>query len=186
MYQSHPSRSHPSRSGVGWLARWVSATLGALALLVAFNTQASAGGWAVGSIDEMPVAIASETTDVGFTILQHGVTPVDLPDAGIEIVGRDGAVEFFPGRSDGVPGHHRATVTLPTTADQYSWNIRMGGFGVQDLGVIDVQPSTSSDASRASTWSMTRWALVGLTLVLGSVAVGDLASTVRRARMTPS
>ena len=73
--------------------------------LFGFGRAASAGGWAVGSLDAVPAATAGQTSAVGFTVLQHGVTPADLSeDVGIEIVNADGTALFFPATNDGVPG----------------------------------------------------------------------------------
>jgi hypothetical protein len=143
---------------------------------------ASAGGWAVGSLDAVPVAAAGETELVGFTILQHGVAPADLADdVGIEIVDVDGTADFFPATSDGVPGHFVAAVTFPESSGSYSWAIRMGWFGPQALGTIDVSEPTAGGGG-GSPWSAVRWAIAALAVVLATVSVADMATTRRRAR----
>ena len=89
-----------SRSTLRQRARHATAALTALVILAGFGSPASAGGWAIGSIDAVPNAQAGHTVEVGFTILQHGVTPVDVADdVGLEIVLADGAVESSPPRT---------------------------------------------------------------------------------------
>ena len=65
---------------------------GLLALVVAVSaSSASAGGWAVASLDALPNASAGQSVDVGFTVLQHGQTPAVLDsDVGIELVSPTG------------------------------------------------------------------------------------------------
>ena len=146
----------------------------------------TAGGWAVGSLDAIPEATAGETGEVGFTILQHGVTPADLADdVGIEIVHTDGTLDYFAAERDESIGHYTASVTFPTATGEYEWNIRMGWFGPQELGTVNV---TSGNDPRTTTtvWPTVRWAMVTLTAVLAAVAVSNLAASRRRARVLPS
>ena len=94
---------------------------GLIALVVgASASPASAGGWAVTTLDEIPAATAGESVDVGFTILQHGQTPAVLESGvGIELVLADGTSELFPAVADGVPptvaGGRVATCGRPPT-----------------------------------------------------------------------
>ena len=177
-----------SRHIVHRSARHVAAVLVALVVLLGFGAPSSAGGWAVGSLDAVPEATAGQTVEVGFTILQHGVTPADLAeDVGIEIVRSDGSVDFFAGASDGVLGHYVAKVRFPATDGEYTWGVRMGWFGTQDLGTIEVLPSDRSPAgSGPSAWSAARWVMVIATVALATIAVTDLVATRRRIRPIPS
>jgi hypothetical protein len=166
---------------------------GLLALVVAASaSSASAGGWALASLDEIPAATAGDSVDVGFTILQHGQTPAVLESGvGIELVLADGTTEFFPAAADGVPGHYVATVTFPAEAGTYQWIAHMDWFGMYELGSIDVGPSTSSatgsgTAGGSSIWSDLRWLTLAASIVLGGVAIGDLAITRRRRRTAPA
>ena len=50
----------------------------ALLLSVIFAIPAFAGGWAVITLDELPTnVVAGEPLTIGFTVLQHGKTPMD-------------------------------------------------------------------------------------------------------------
>ena len=131
------------------LVRLVLASL--LAIVVAASASpASAGGWAVTSLDELPAATAGESVDVGFTILQHGQTPAVLDSGvGLELVLADGTTQFFEAVADGVPGHYVATVTFPVDAGSYQWRAHMDWFGTYELGSINVAAATSSSAAVA-------------------------------------
>ena len=93
-----PTRLRASaRAGARIVGRALIGLLVAAGLVLGFGSAASAGGWAVTTLDEVPVPTSGEAVTVGFTILQHGVTPADLDEGvGIEITGADGTVEVFP------------------------------------------------------------------------------------------
>ena len=177
-----------SRHAAHRSARHLAATLVALVVLLGFAAPSSAGGWAVGSLDAVPEPKAGQTVEVGFTILQHGVTPADLSEGvGIEIVRSDGSVDFFAGTSDGAVGHYVAEVRFPATDGEYTWGVRMGWFGTQDLGTIEVLPSDRGAAgSGPSAWSAARWVMVVATVSLATIAMADLVATRRRTRPIPS
>ncbi len=170
-----------SRTSLRQRARLATAVLAALVILAGSGSSASAGGWAIGSIDAVPDARAGHTVDVGFTILQHGLTPVDLADdVGVEIVLAEGTVEFFPATNAGATGRHVSEVTFPSTPGEYSWNLRMGWFGTQELGTLDVGPTSHGDDSNTWTWAMTRWVTLGLAAALAAVAAWDMTRTRRK------
>jgi hypothetical protein len=156
----------------------------AVTLLVAgLGADASAGGWAVASLDAAPDVAAGEPTEVGFTILQHGESPVNLTgDVGIEIVLPDGTTEFFPAVNDAL-GHYVATVTIPDEGS-YAWNVHMDWFGVQHIGRIDVAASDVGGSS-GSGLQRARWGMLAGAVALGLVAVVDFtAGRRRRLRVT--
>jgi hypothetical protein len=155
--------------------------LAALVIVAGFGSSASAGGWALGSLDAVPNARAGHTVDVGFTILQHGVTPVDLAeDVGVEIVLGDGVVEFFPAGNAGATGRYISEVTFPSTPGEYAWNLRMGWFGSHELGTVDVDAASQGDRSKTWPWAMTRWVTFGLAAALAAVAAWDMIRTRRK------
>ncbi len=140
------------------------------------------------SIDSVPTPRAGATEVVGFTILQHGVTPVDLladpgSEVGIELVDADGSVSFFPAVSDGGVGHYLATVVFDDAGD-HEWSIRMGWFGSQALGTVTV---TDAEAlSDGSSWPAVRVALAVLAATLAAGALVDLVASRRRTRVSLS
>ena len=81
-------------------------------LLVVVAPAAWAGGWAVSTLDPMSAPVAGVPTDIGFTIRQHGVTPVDLDDVAIVVTAPSGETTVFPAKGDGVEGHYVASVTF--------------------------------------------------------------------------
>lgn len=159
------------------LVRIVAAAALTLGVLGGPSGSASAGGWAVATLDATPVAEPGASTEVSFSILQHGVRPVDIESGvGIDIVQDDGTTAFFPAAGDGVLGHYVATVTFPDTAGTYRWSVRMGTFGPYDLGPLDVR----EPASGGSAWPTARWLALGATMALAGVAIVDLAVARRR------
>ena len=167
------------------LVRLIVAAL--LALVVgAAASPASAGGWAVTSLDELPAPTAGESVDVGFTILQHGQTPAVLESGvGLELVLADGTTQFFVAVADGVPGHYVATVTFPVDAGSYLWRAHMDWFGTYELGSIDVAAATSSAADSGgggSVWPDLRWVTLAASLVLGAIAIADVVVSRHRRR----
>jgi uncharacterized protein (DUF58 family) len=162
---------------------------GLLALLVAASaTTASAGGWAVTSLDSIPEVTAGESADVGFTILQHGETPAVLEsNVGIELVLADGTIQFFEAVSDGEPGHYVATVSFPT-AGSYEWHARMDWFGTYELGAIEVAaPQSAADSSAGgSVWPDLRWATLVGSIALAGVAISDFVIARSRRRTAPA
>ncbi len=158
----------------------------AFTVLISISAPAAAGGWAVGSLDAIPSPAAGESIEVGFTILQHGVTPADLADdVGIEIIGTDGTLDYFAAAQDETIGHYTASVTFPTTAGDYEWNIRMGWFGPQELGSLSVT-SGNDPATMTTAWPTVRWMMVAFTVVLAAVAVSSLATSRRKSQVVPS
>lgn len=179
--------TQPTRSRLH-LLRALSAGALALTLAVAPAGDASAGGWAIGSLDEAPSGEAGVTEDVGFTILQHGQTPVDIPeDVGIDIVGRDGFHEFFAAAGDGTVGHYIAAVTFPE-AGTYTWSIRMGVFEAQQLGTLELSTPAATavapPAPESTAWTTIRWVLLAATVALLIVALVDLVVSRRRRQGT--
>lgn len=157
----------------------------------------SAGGWAVSTLDPLPEMKPGSTVEIGFTVRQHGVTPVDLGDLptgladmpiGIAFTASDGERQIFAAESRGPVGHHVATVTVPE-AGSYEWEVLQGPFAAQPLGSIDIGASgTTAAADVASSGDhgveplmVLRWSSLGLAIALGAVAAID---TVGRRRAT--
>jgi hypothetical protein len=156
-----------------------------LAIPFAVGSTASAGGWAVSTLDEVPAPAPGETVTVGFTIRQHGVTPVNIDDVAVEVMGPSGAIEVFVARQEGAVGHYVADVVFGEQG-VHNWAIRQGWFANQELGTID----TSADASTAggggggtsSTTQFLRYGMPTLALALGGYAAIDAFSSRRRRR----
>ncbi|MGH9227113.1 MAG: hypothetical protein ACRD07_00015 [Acidimicrobiales bacterium] len=168
----------------------------ALVGVVVSASAASAGGWAMSSLDPMSVPVAGEETEVGFTIRQHGVTPVNPDEQGSEPVAvvvrsASGDEAVFPAHQQGPTGHHVADVTFGE-AGRAHWEIRQGWFGSQDLGAIEVAEAGSgvgvagaADTNQAIAdfrWPLAaRVAAMVVAVAAAGVAVADARRSRRRA-----
>ncbi|MGH2379588.1 MAG: hypothetical protein ACRDGT_14115, partial [Candidatus Limnocylindria bacterium] len=122
--------------------RRVLATLTALALSLALGAPAIAGGWAATTLDEVPPDVrAGDTYQIGYTIRQHGVTPVNVDKTEIRLTSPDGAKTLsYAGVREGATGHYVAKVTFPYEG-AWSWSVTQGRFGAQPLGTVKVLPA---------------------------------------------
>lgn len=164
------------------------------ALVVLASAPASAGGWAVSTLDQAPTQlVAGQDTAVGFTIRQHGQTPVN-PDSGtigIRMVEQgSGRLVEFPATQQGPTGHFVATVRVPA-AGTWSWQVLQGWFAPQDLGTIGVV--TTAGAAAASPPATaggggTEWWRTGAFGLAGLVALAFVADLVigRRTSRRPA
>ena len=120
--------------------------------LAALATPALAGGWAVTTFDDMPGQIVSgKEYALGYTIRQHGATPINVDKTEIVAVAVSGRTLSFPGKSDGAVGHYVATVFFPA-GGTYTWQVTQGDFAAQDLGKLSViaAAGTASDDKKAA------------------------------------
>lgn len=176
------------------------ALLGSGAALMVAASPASAGGWAMSSLDELPAPIVGEHLEVGLTIRQHGVRPVNIEDVAIEVTNPSGAVERFSAAQQGATGHYVSSIVF-REAGSASWLIRQGGFGDQPLGPIEVAPSAAAAAASdgattngsvrgTATSAGYRWPAalrIGLPILaigLGTLALVDVTRSTRRRRPT--
>ncbi len=187
--QHHTALTHrpPRRTPRRTLAA-LAGLVATLAVVLGVGTPAAGGGWALGSLDVLPDARAGQTEQVGFMILQHGITPRHFDDAvsgdvGIEIVAANGEIEFFEAVPATKVGHYVADVTFPAAGD-YTWSIRMGWFPPQDLGALTVTAESGSSFSGGESWNTVRWGLLGVVGLLAAIAVVDPLA--RRRRTAPA
>jgi hypothetical protein len=118
----------------------------AFALSLLGAAPALAGGWAQTTLDELPGEfIAGETYQIGYTIKQHGQTPVNVEDLGgtteIRITSAEsGKTIAYQGVREGPTGHYIAKVTFPAEG-KWTWDVTQGPFDAQHLGSISVKPA---------------------------------------------
>jgi len=95
----------------------------ALLLSLVIAIPAFAGGWAVITLDELPGdVVAGEPLIVGFTVLQHGRTP--MSDLAPSIIANSKEEKFVVlAEPEGKPGHYTAVLTFPKEGD-WSWSIQ--------------------------------------------------------------
>ena len=150
--------------------RW--ATLVSVVAGVAIATlgaaSSAAGGWAVTTVDPFDPPAAGEEVDIGFTILQHGRTPVDVDGVVIFVEDERGNSTQFAAVPEGTVGRYRATIEFPDSGT-YHWSVVQGWFGSQDLGTLDIESGGSASASS------TAWRAAPLAVVAGAGIAGTLA-----------
>jgi hypothetical protein len=96
-------------------------------LLVLIPAGVHAGGWSVVTLDKTPAEVKAGTAfTIGFTVLQHGETPVDGLTPKITFTSATGDHKTFTARGDGARGHYVADLTLPT-AGAWAWEIEAFG-----------------------------------------------------------
>ena len=160
------------------MVRYRVALVGMLAVL-AIPLAASAGGWAIASFDEVPGSFeAGVTYDLEYTILQHGVSPVDVGNSQVRIFAGDGAVTVFDATPAGETGRYSVSITFPDSGT-WQWEVTLGDFASHPMGTVEVTPAMNATGTSGS-WL--RWLLpLALVLVIGLVAVqvAELAKTRR-------
>lgn len=128
-------------------------------LLVGTTGIAHAGGWAVVTLDPLAASpVEGQPLSVGFTVLQHGVTPYTTANASITVTDAAGRTERFVAKPEGAPGHHVAQVTFAGSG-VHRWEVQPDWFAPQPLGEINVARATvaapSSDATASATATTT-------------------------------
>lgn len=116
------------------------------ALVLALATPAVGGGWAVTTLDNVPDPFdAGHTYAIGYTIRQHGVTPISVDRTEIQATHSESGKRLaFPGVADGPVGHYLAQVTVPA-AGSWTWEVTQGPFAPQPLGTLSVgMPATAA------------------------------------------
>ena len=96
----------------------------ALLLSVVLAIPAFAGGWAVITLDEIPTGVvAGEPLTIGFTVLQHGKTPMEGLDPTITATSSNSESFMVHAKPEGETGHYAATLTFPAEGN-WTWSIR--------------------------------------------------------------
>jgi hypothetical protein len=163
----------------------------ALALLLAFvaAVPAFAGGWAVITLDALPTGVvAGEPFTVGFTVLQHGKTPMAGLDPVITARAGGEKVTAFA-RPEGRTGHYSATLTLPMEG---SWEWSIQAFTMdQEMPALSVaapavaaasHPAANAEPEPVAAGSVTPlWIVRGAALGIG--LVGLVFAVRRRSRL---
>jgi mono/diheme cytochrome c family protein len=99
------------------------------------------GGWAVVTLDELPANVqANEPFMIGFTVRQHGRTPLAGLEPSVVVThaaGNDRVI--VPAKDEGPVGHYTARITLPS-AGEWTW-------GIDAFGALNPMPSLVVAAS---------------------------------------
>ena len=158
-----------------------------LALLFAlgFAIPVFAGGWAVITLDELPTdLVAGKPLKIGFTVLQHGRTPMTELEPTITAKSPSGEKLIFTAVPEGKPGHYAATITFPREGE-WEWSIQAFTMD-QPMPVLTVAASTAASASQPvktePAAAIISALLILRTLALGLGLIGLLVAFRRRSR----
>src|SRR5438105_3231222 len=107
--------------------RLAASTTLALFALVVLVLPGMAGGFAVTTFDELPTTFrAGETYRLGYTVRQHGVTPVQ--GVTTRIIAQQpatGTTVMVAGTAEGATGHYVATMRFPEEG-VWLWQVEQG------------------------------------------------------------
>lgn len=159
----------------------------ALLLTFAFAIPVFAGGWAVITLDELPTGVvAGEPLTIGFTVLQHGKTPMtDLDPTIIATLLKDEQFVVLA-KPEGKPGHYSATITFPKEGD-WQWSIQAFTMD-QPMPVLNVaapavaavsQPVAKTETVKPATLSSL---MIVRALALGIGLIGLVVAFRRKSR----
>ncbi|HEY7463524.1 MAG TPA: hypothetical protein VH987_03685 [Candidatus Limnocylindria bacterium] len=156
----------------------IAAALGAgAAASILTAATALAGGWANAVMDEPPADPPGSGNPliVGFTLLQHGETPVDWGSPTVTLTeATTGESVSAVARPDGARGHWSAELAVPRDGT-WQWTVR------HDLEIVLVgfEPLRigASDGTTAATTAGAQPALLVTLALLGSLAALVLAAT---------
>ena len=114
-------------------------TLSALSTIPAWG-----GGWAVVTLDALPASPhAGEALSVGFTVLQHGRTPLAGLSPRIVATHAESSERVqVEAIDEGALGHYAATLVLPS-AGSWDWTIRAFGDVAEPMPRIRVASAAS-------------------------------------------
>jgi hypothetical protein len=109
------------------MIRRIAASLAALAMLLILAVPVVAGGWAeiVADAQTTKPPVEGQPTEVGFKVMQHGVTPAPWVTATVHFVDMStGETIDVTARNDNANGHFVASATLPR-AGYWSWQVTL-------------------------------------------------------------
>jgi hypothetical protein len=135
--------------------RAIAATLAATIATLVIASSALAGGWANAILDDPGAGgapSAGEPVTIGFTLLQHGVTPVDWGSPTITITNTaTGEESTFEARQAGASGHWVVQVTYPTNG---TWRTTVSHpdleIGMQGFSPVTIGPAGAAPAAPAT------------------------------------
>ncbi len=159
----------------------------ALIFAVMFAFPALAGGWAVITLDELPFnVIAGEPVSVGFTVLQHGKTPLAGLDPKIIANLLSSEPMVILAEAGGKPGHYVATLTFPKEGN-WEWSIQAFTME-QRMPVLNVAAPGSTLANALDTKSKSAASIPALwllrVLAFGLALIGLVFAFRRGSRLT--
>src|SRR5688572_26900132 len=159
----------------------------ALLLALVFAIPAFAGGWAVITLDELPVnVLTGEPLTIGFTVRQHGITPMNglYPTVTATLLKDEQFV--VQAESDGQPGHYTATLIFPKEGN-WEWSIQAFAMD-QPMPALTVAASNAAASNQPLSKMESKPAsisplLLFRVLVFGSALAGLVLAFQRKSRL---
>jgi hypothetical protein len=148
---------------------------------------ALAGGWATVTPDPGTVGpTAGEITTVGFTVLQHGKTPVGQGNVIVNATGPDGQVLAFRARPEGKAGHWVVDLMLPA-AGTWEWSVTMPEQLEVSTHLEPLQVATASPSAVVGGAILPILLVVAAGLVVGTLFIlrGGMRTFAARALQRP-
>lgn len=123
----------------------------ALVALLAMAAPASAGGWATVHLDAVPANVAVEVpVQIGFTVLAHDITPVNVDTATLQAQHRETAETYAAtALQEGATGHYVVEAVFPR-AGEWKWSIvpePYAGTSFETLTVLAAPAASSPDSA---------------------------------------
>lgn len=155
----------------------------ALLLSLAIAVPAFAGGWAVITVDDLPVnATAGEPLTIGFTVLQHGKTPTSglSPTITFTLPKEE---QFVVTAQEDETGHYTASVTFPQEGE---WEWTINAFMEQPMPAISVAaaPVVAAPSQPIAQTEALPYALIVRVLAFGLALVGAFFAFRTKSRLT--
>ena len=142
-----------------------------LLLSVIFVVPVFAGGWAVITLDDLPTnAVTGESLTIGFTVRQHGITPMNglYPTVTVSLAGGEQFV--VDAEADSAPGHYKATLTFP---EEGNWDWSIQAFSMdQPMPALTVIASKAPSASQPVSTNVSQSAPISSLVVLRALVFG--------------
>jgi len=142
-----------------------------------------AGGWAVITLDELPVtATAGEPLTIGFTVLQHGKTPTSgLSPTIVFTLPKEKQFSVIAEEDD--TGHYTASVTFPQEGE---WEWTINAFMEQPMPAISVAaaPVMTAPSQPTVQTEAIPYALIVRVLAFGLALVGAFFAFRTKSRLT--
>lgn len=170
------------------MIRRLPALVAACALLLTLAVPVFAGGWAdiVADAQTTEPPVESQPTDVGFVVLQHGVTPAPWETATVHFTNAStGTTLDVAAANDGADGHFTATAVLPEAGD-WSWKVTLQDLQTDQvpvaLHVAAAPASAPGPGSAPAIAGVPLLAALSLAVLIGFAAGSAMTSVLGRRR----
>jgi hypothetical protein len=150
-----------------------------IAILMSMAAPALGGNVTVVNFAEVPPDFEAGTPyRLDYSILGHGVEPMQVGHSSLRFHGPGGETITFPAQST-TKGQWTAEVTLPS-AGEWQWEVLTGSQVLQTLGTLSVEPA--ADVIPAGLMDSLRVGLPIATLLALILLVTEIRSRIRRER----